>query len=157
MLDREVFCPDRHPQAGQRAVDLVRKNSDITYIDGDYDPAAAAIVPGLANAGIDNVKVVGGLANEQNMQFVKAGHIQTADAGFDNTYMGYMAIYQVARVLNGQELWVTPGETRPEYMYSGVVPTRLFTLDNPPASTEDYVATDTLPYLPQMRQLLGLS
>ena len=157
VLDREYFVATDIPKLGQRAVDLVRKNTDITYIDGDYDPAAAALVPALANAGIENVKVVGGLANEQNMEYVKAGHIQTADAGFDNTYMGYMAIYQVNRLLAGQDLWVTPNESRPEYMYSGVVPVRLFTSDNPPASTQDYVATDTLDYLPQMRQLLGLS
>jgi ABC-type sugar transport system substrate-binding protein len=158
VLDREYFVSTDIPTPlGPRAVDLVRKNSKITYIMGDYDPAVAAIVPALANAGLDKVKVMGGLANQQNLEFVKAGHIQTADAGFDNTYMAYMAIYQINLLLNNQPLWVTPGESRPEYMYSGGVPVRLFTTENPPATTDDYVATDTLDYLTPMRKLLGLT
>jgi len=143
---------------GPRLVDILRKNQDIDYVMGSYDPAATAMVPAIANAGLgDKVTVVAGLGNEQNLQYVKAGHIQKADAGFDNTYMGYMAIYQVNRMLNKQPLWETPGETRNEYKYSGKVPIKLFSTDSPPATTKDYVATDTLDYPSKMRPLLGLS
>jgi ribose transport system substrate-binding protein len=158
VLPRQYFVStDISTTLGPRAVDLVRSNPKITYIDGDYDPAAAGIVPALANAGLKGkVKVVGGLANSQNLQYVKSGFVQTADAGFDNQYMGYMAIYQVARLLDKMPLWTTPGESRPQYIYSGHVPVRLFTTQSPPASTADYVATDTLNYVPKMRALLGL-
>jgi ABC-type sugar transport system substrate-binding protein len=158
VLPRQYFVgTDIATGLGPRAVDAVRKNPKITYIQGDYDPAVTAIVPAIANAGLKNkVKVVGGLANQQNLEYVKAGNVQHADAGFDNRYMGYMAIYQVNRLLNGQKLWETPGESRPEYKYSGNVPERLFSSDHPPASTKDYVAEDTMHYEAPMRKLLGL-
>jgi ribose transport system substrate-binding protein len=143
---------------GPRLIDLLRQNQKIDYVMGSYDPAATAMVPAIANAGLKSrVKVVGGLGNQQNLEYVKANNIQVADAGFDNTYMAYMAIYQVNRLLAKQPLWKTPGETRPAYMYSGKVPIKLFTTSSPPAQTSDYVATDTLDYPAKMRPLLGLS
>lgn len=143
---------------GPRLIDLLRQNSKIDYVMGSYDPAATAMVPAIANAGLKSrVKVVGGLGNQQNLEYVKANNIQVADAGFDNTYMAYMAIYQVNRLLAKQPLWKVPGETREEYAYSGKVPIKLFTTTSPPATTSDYVATDTLDYPAKMRPLLGLS
>jgi ribose transport system substrate-binding protein len=169
-IDAVKKCPDCQVQGtqffvgtdiakglGPRVVDMLRKNPKIDYVMGSYDPAATAMVPAIANAGLkDKVKVVAGLGNQQNMEYVKSNHVQTADAGFDNTYMAYMAIYQANRLLAKQPLWKTPGETRPQYMYSGKVPIKLFTTDSPPESTADYVATDTLDYPAKMRPLLGL-
>jgi ribose transport system substrate-binding protein len=140
---------------GPRVVSLLRSNPDINYLMGSYDPAAAGMVPAIANAGLkEQVKVVAGLGNEQNLQYVKEGNIQTADAGFDNLYMGYMAIYQVSKLLNEEPLWKTPGVTEPEYMYSGKVPEKLFTSNNTEFETGDYVADETVHYIAKFEKLL---
>jgi ribose transport system substrate-binding protein len=140
---------------GPRVVSLLRSNPDINYLMGSYDPAAAGMVPAIANAGLkEQVKVVAGLGNEQNLQYVKEDNIQTADAGFDNLYMGYMAIYQVSRMLNGEKLWETPGVTAPEYKFSGKVPEKLFTTNNTDFETGDYVADETVHYIKEFEHLL---
>jgi ABC-type sugar transport system substrate-binding protein len=140
---------------GPRVVSLLRSNPKINYLMGSYDPAATGMVPAIAAAGLkEQVKVVAGLGNEQNLQYVKEDNIQTADAGFDNQYMGYMAIYQVARTLNGEELWKTPGVTAPEYMYSGKVPEKLFTTNNTEFETGDYVADETSHYIAEFEKVL---
>ena len=140
---------------GPRVVSLLRSNPDINYLQGSYDPAAAGMVPAIANAGLkEQVKLVGGLGNEQNLQYVKEGNIQTADAGFDNLYMGYMAIYQVSRLLNGEKLWETPGVSEPEYKFSGKVPEKLFTSNNTDFDTGDYVADETVHYIAKFEHLL---
>lgn len=140
---------------GPRVVSLLRSNPDINYLMGSYDPAVTGMVPAIANAGLkEQVKVVGGLGNEQNLQYVKEGNIQTADAGFDNLYMGYMAIYQVSRMLNEEPLWKTPGVSAPEYMYSGKVPEKLFTSNNTDFDTGDYVADETVHYVEKFEKLL---
>jgi ABC-type sugar transport system substrate-binding protein len=140
---------------GPRVVSLLRSNPDINYLMGSYDPAAAGMVPAIANAGLkEQVKVVAGLGNEQNLQYVKEDNIQTADAGFDNLYMGYMAIYQVSKMLNKEPLWKTPGVTEPEYMYSGKVPEKLFTSNNTEFETGDYVADETVHYIKEFEKLL---
>lgn len=140
---------------GPRLVSLLRSNPKIDYVQGSYDPAVTGMVPAVANAGLkEQVKIVGGLGNEQNLQYVKEGNIQTADAGFDNLYMGYMAIYQVSRTLNGEKLWETPGVSEPEYKYSGKVPEKLFTSNNTDFETGDYVADETVHYIEKFEKLL---
>ncbi len=157
VLPTEWFVgTDIETTLGPRLVSLLRQNPDITYVQGSYDPAATAMVPAIANAGLGGkVSVVAGLGNEQNLQYVKEGQVQVADAGFDNLYMGYMALYQVSRMLNEEELWETPGVSEPEYKFSGHVPIKLFT-ENNTTETGDYVANDTLNYIPKFEELLGL-
>ena len=157
VLPTEWFVgTDIETTLGPRLVSLLRQNPDITYVQGSYDPAATGMVPAIANAGLaGKVSVVAGLGNEQNLQYVKEGQVQVADAGFDNLYMGYMALYQVSRMLNEEELWETPGVSEPEYKYSGRVPIKLFT-ENNTTETGDYTANDTLNYIPKFEELLGL-
>jgi ribose transport system substrate-binding protein len=156
--DQLFVATDIPTKLGPRAVDFVRKNPKINYVLGTYDPAATALVPAIANAGLkDKVKVIASLGNQQNLEYVKAGNVQEADSGFDNTYMGYMAIYQVNRLLAKQPLWETPGVTDPISKYSGNVPLRLFTTDNPPETTADYTADDAIGWKAKMRPLFGLN
>jgi ribose transport system substrate-binding protein len=159
VLGEQLFvATDLGSRLGPRAVDILRKNPDINYVLGTYDPAATALVPAIANAGLKGkVKVIASLGNEQNLNYVKSGNIQEADSGFDNAYMGYMAIYQVNRLLAKQPLWETPGVADPVSKYSGNVPLRLFTTDNPPATTKDYTADDAIHWKAKMRPLFGLS
>lgn len=99
---------------GQMTVGYLRANPDTGYIFSPYDPAAAAQVPAIAQAGLaDKVKLVGILGDQQNLDFIRKGNVQVADAAFDNNYMGWAIADQIIRVLNKQPLAEPHGENIP--------------------------------------------
>jgi ABC-type sugar transport system substrate-binding protein len=99
---------------GQMTVGYLRANPDTTYLFSPYDPAAAAQVPAIAQAGFgDHVKLVGILGDQQNLDFIRKGNVQVADASFDNNYMGWAIADQIIRVLNKQPLAEPHGENIP--------------------------------------------
>lgn len=99
---------------GQQTVGYVRSNPDTDYIFSPFDPAAADQVTALQLAGLgDQVKVVSVLGNQQNLDFIRSGRIQAADAAYDNRYMGFAIVDQLIRLLNGQELFEPRGENLP--------------------------------------------
>ena len=87
---------------------------------------------------------------------MKAGNVQTADVGFDNNYVGYMAVYQMTRLLDHMSLWTTPGVSNPIYKFSGDVPLKLYTSNDPQFPIGNYDANSTLHYVSKMKALFGL-
>lgn len=99
---------------GPQTVNYVRTHPDVTYLYSAFDPPAAAQVEALQTAGLGkNIKIVSALGNDQNLQFVKAGQVQAADAAYDNTYMGFAIVDQSIRLLNKQALIKPAGEGLP--------------------------------------------
>jgi ribose transport system substrate-binding protein len=99
---------------GPQTVDYVRTHPNVDYLYSPFDPPAAAQVQALQTAGLGkNVKIVSALGNAQNLQFVKAGQVQAADAAYDNTYMGFAIVDQSIRLLNKQPLIEPAGEGLP--------------------------------------------
>ncbi|MDT0263898.1 sugar ABC transporter substrate-binding protein [Jatrophihabitans lederbergiae] len=99
---------------GPQTVNYVRTHPDVDYLYSAFDPPAAAQVQALQTAGLGkNVKIVSALGNAQNLQFVKAGQVQAADAAYDNIYMGFAMVDQSIRLLNKQPLIAPAGEGLP--------------------------------------------
>lgn len=99
---------------GPQTVNYVRTNPDVDYIYSAFDPPAAAQVTALQTAGLGNqVKIVSVLGNAQNLQFIRDGQVQAADAAYDNTYMGFAIVDQSIRLLNNQPLIEPLGEGLP--------------------------------------------
>jgi ribose transport system substrate-binding protein len=101
-------------QLGQMTVDYVRTHPDVDYIYGAFDPPVAAQVAALMQAGMGKkVKIVGALGNQQNINFIRQGHVQVADGAYDNEYMGWAIVDQTIRMLNKQPLADPHGENLP--------------------------------------------
>ncbi len=98
---------------GQQTVGYMRANPDTQYLFSPFDPAAAAQVTALQLANFGDVKVVSVLGNQQNLDFIRSGRIQVADAAYDNRYMGFAIIDQTIRLLNKQPLIEPRGESLP--------------------------------------------
>ncbi len=101
-------------QLGQMTVDYVRSHPGVNYIYGAFDPPAATQVAALMQAGMGNrVKIVAALGNQQNLNFIREGRIQVADAAYDNEYMGWAIVDQTIRLLNKQPLFEPHSENLP--------------------------------------------
>ena len=99
---------------GQQTVGYVRSNPQTNYLFSPFDPAAADQVTALQLAGLgEQVKVVSVLGNQQNVDFIRSGRIQAADAAYDNRYMGFAIVDQLIRLLNDQDLAEPRGENLP--------------------------------------------
>ena len=83
------------------------------YVFVAYDPAAAVIVEGLNQAGMNDVKVISVLGIQQNIEYIREGNVQVATAAYDNNYMGYAVIDQYIRHLNGLDYFEPFGENLP--------------------------------------------
>lgn len=102
------------PILQSETVAFLRDNPAVDYLFSPYDPAAAAQVPAIAEAGFGNrVKVIGILGDSQNLGFIKAHHIQAADGAYDNIYMGYAIVDQTIRLLDKLPLAQPIGENLP--------------------------------------------
>ncbi len=99
---------------GQDTVGFLKSHPDVNYIYSPYDPAAAFQVPAIVNAGLaSKVKLVSILGDQQNLDFIRKGQVQVADAAYDNEYMGYAMVDQSIRLLNKQPLSQPLGENMP--------------------------------------------
>lgn len=95
-------------------VNYLRTHPNVGYVYAAYDPPAAAMVQAIGNAGMaGRVKVVSALGNAQNLQYVKNGQVEAADAAYDNIYMGYAIVDQSIRLLDHKELVQPLGEGLP--------------------------------------------
>jgi ABC-type sugar transport system substrate-binding protein len=131
--DLQYFTGDQVGQGlPQAIVSYLRSNPDVGYVFIPYDPAAAAIVPAIAQAGFTNVKLVSVLGSQENLGFVRDGRIQVADAAYDNLYMGYAMLDQVARLLTDTPLSDPKGEGLPAVVLDST---------NVPESGSDWHAT----------------
>jgi ribose transport system substrate-binding protein len=101
-------------ELGQMTVGYLRNHPDVNYVFGAFDPPVAAQVTALMQAGMmGQVKVIGGLGNQQNLSFIRAGRLQVADAAYDNEYMGWAIVDQTIRMLDKQPLFEPHNENLP--------------------------------------------
>jgi ribose transport system substrate-binding protein len=101
-------------ELGQMTVGYLRNHPDVDYVFGAFDPPVAAQVEALMQAGMaGQVKVIGGLGNQQNLSFIRAGRLQVADAAYDNEYMGWAIVDQTIRMLDKQPLFEPHNENLP--------------------------------------------
>lgn len=102
---------------GSQVTGYVQAHPGVDYVFAPYDPAAAAMVTAIAQAGLVNkVKVVGVLGSQQNINFIRKGQVQAADAAYDNQYMGYMIVDQTIRELDHKPLFNPHGGNLPFVM-----------------------------------------
>jgi ribose transport system substrate-binding protein len=122
---------------GSQTTGYLRSNPDVDYVFSPYDPAAAAQVTAIAQAGMANrVKVVGVLGSQQNVDFIRKGQVQAADAAYDNRYMGYMIADQIIRKLAKKPLFEPHG---------GNMPFTILDKQNLPAAGSDWTASFDYP------------
>jgi ribose transport system substrate-binding protein len=99
---------------GQMVVGYLQAHPDVDWVYAPYDPAAAVMVNAIVQAGLqDKVKLVSIVGSAQNIEFIRQGKVQVADAAFDNFYMGWAQVDQAIRVLNKQPLIEPHGEGTP--------------------------------------------
>ncbi|MBN8993643.1 MAG: sugar ABC transporter substrate-binding protein [Rhizobiales bacterium] len=116
----------------QMTVGYLRANPDTNYIFTPFDPAAGTQVPAIAQAGLaDKVKLISVLGDQQNLDFIRKGMVQVADAAYDNEYMGWAIADQIIRALNKQPLIEPHGEN---------LPFTVLDKTNLPAEGSDWVA-----------------
>jgi ribose transport system substrate-binding protein len=99
-----------------QTVDYLRAHPAIKYVDVAYDPAAAVVVPALAQAGMSKIKVCSLLGDQQNLNFIRTGEVQTCDAAYDNYYTGWAMVDQLLRHLNKQPFSTPLGENTPSVL-----------------------------------------
>lgn len=110
----------------------LQSHSDINYVFSPYDPAAASQVVAIKQAGLaSRVKLVSVLGDQQNVQYIRSGNVQAADAAYDNEYMGYAIVDQIIRTLDHKGLYHPIGEN---------LPYALLTKSNLPAAGADWHA-----------------
>lgn len=98
----------------QSVVSQLRSKTEVNYVFLPYDPAAAAVVPAIDQAGFgQRVKLVSVLGSEENVNFVREGRVQVADAAYDNLYMGFAMLDQAARLLTKADIVEPQGENLP--------------------------------------------
>jgi ABC-type sugar transport system substrate-binding protein len=100
----------------KQTVDYLRTHPDIDYVIAPYDPAAAVIVPAMAQAGMTHIKLCSLLGDQQNMDFIRQDQIQVCDAAYDNYYTGWAMVDQLLRHLNGQSFSEPLGENTPSVL-----------------------------------------
>ncbi len=100
----------------QKVLAYIRSHPAVKYIMLPYDPIAPAIVPVLQQAGLTDVKIVGILGLAENLQYIRDGQSQAADAAWDNNYMGWAVMDQWFRIAAGQPLADPAGEGIPHVM-----------------------------------------
>jgi ribose transport system substrate-binding protein len=98
----------------QSVVSYLRSHPDVTHVFIPYDPAAAAVVPAITQAGLGNkVRLISVLGSQENLNFVRKSQVQVADAAYDNLYMGYAMLDQTSRLLAKKPLVQPHGENLP--------------------------------------------
>jgi ribose transport system substrate-binding protein len=102
------------PQLEAMTTGFLRSHPDVDYIYIPFDPAAGAVVPAIAQAGLANkVKLVSVLGNAQNLDFIRKGQVQVADGANDNDHMGWALVDQTIRMLDKQPLSDPVDENEP--------------------------------------------
>jgi ribose transport system substrate-binding protein len=97
----------------QQTLGYLRSHQGVDYVFSPFDPAAAVQAPALAQNGFAQVKLMGVLGDQQNLDFIRNSAVQVADAAYDNEYMGWSIVDQTIRLLNHQPLSRPIGENEP--------------------------------------------
>lgn len=129
----------------EQTVGYLKTHPEVEYVVVPYDPAAATIVPAMAQAGITGVKVCSLLGDQQNLSFIRSGEIQTCDAAYDQRYDGWAMVDQLVRYLAHKPFFQPLGEN---------VPQVLLDKNNLPPEGEDWHAPFN--YRAEYKKLWGL-
>lgn len=136
-VDSQPFALSQVGALGGKLVDYLQRNPQTNYVFCVADPICVGMVNSIRQAGMGKrVKVVGLLGDEQNLNFIRNGDIQVADAAYDLKYMGYATVDQVIRWLNKQALFEPRNEN---------VPYRVLDATNVPASGRWHASYDYEP------------
>lgn len=128
-----------------QTVGYLRSNPQINYVITPYDPAAATIVPAMAQAGMTDVKLCGLLGDQQNLDFIRRGEIQACDAAYDNRYAGWAMVDQLLRYFAHQPFARPLGENTPMVLLDKT---------NLPAPGQDWPTP--IPYKTYYKKLWGV-
>jgi ABC-type sugar transport system substrate-binding protein len=140
---------------GQRVASELQSNPKVNYVIGAYDPAVSDMVPAFQTAGIANrISIVSDVGLTQNLGYIRTGTVQKADLVFDNTYVGYAAVDQMIRTLDGQALWKNAGVSDARFVYNENVPYHLLVKGNLPANNAAW--TESLNTVAKFDKLWGL-
>jgi ABC-type sugar transport system substrate-binding protein len=141
---------------GQRVASILQRENDVNYVWAGYDAAASDMVPAIANAGLgERVKLVSIVGAPLNLGFIADGNVQAAVVAQDDLYTGFVAVDQMSRVLSGEPLYKTPGETDERRAYSQSLPSRLFTAENLDDNPEYWIAEND--YVKNYHELWGIA
>jgi len=113
-VDNGCFTFDQLGDVLNRTVSTyLANNPDTEFIYFPFDPAAQPVAEFLDLNGYTDVKVIGVLGNSEMVSLIKQGSTAAATAAYDNSYLGYAAMDQMLRVLNGDSLIDPHGENCP--------------------------------------------
>jgi ribose transport system substrate-binding protein len=84
-----------------RLISYLQTHPKVRWIESPYDPAVTgAIVPALHRAGLNKkVQVTSTLGIAANLQLIKKGDVEVADASFPESWLGWAGIDQTIRIL----------------------------------------------------------
>lgn len=112
--DQGCFTFDQLGDVLNRTVSTyLTNNPDTEFIFFPFDPAAQPVAEFLDLNGYTDIKVVGVLGNNEMVALINQGSSASATGAYDNTYMGYAAMDQLLRVINGDSLIEPHGENVP--------------------------------------------
>ncbi|MCI8596916.1 MAG: sugar ABC transporter substrate-binding protein [Lachnospiraceae bacterium] len=112
--DNGCFTFDQLGDTLNRTVSTyLTNNPDTEFLFFPFDPASVPVSEYLDLNGYTDIKVIGVLGNSEMCALISQGSVASATAAYDNTYMGYAAIDQILRVLNGESLIDPHGENVP--------------------------------------------
>jgi ribose transport system substrate-binding protein len=149
---QQFVASDVGPDLGVRVVNMLQKDPHINIVDMGYDPAADVVVPAIRQATIaSSVSLVGANGEPQNINWIRAGQVQTMDLVFSWDYGAFAAVDQMSRLLLGQPLIKDPNAPL-RYAYGEGCPWGLVTTGNiksisTPANGQDvpFAVDKTLP------------
>jgi ribose transport system substrate-binding protein len=99
---------------GEEVVGYLRTHPEVDYLVCPYDPACPPIITSLQASGLaEQVKIVSDLGNEQNIELIRNEEVQAADIAYDEQYVGFAAVDQGLRLLDGQKPFEPQGENVP--------------------------------------------
>ncbi len=100
-------------QLNRQVTTYLTNNPDTEFIFFPFDPAAVPVSEALELAGFTDVKVASVLGNIEMCALISQDTVASASAAYDNTYLGYAAMDQMIRHLNGDPLFEPHGENTP--------------------------------------------
>ena len=137
-----------------QTVSELQSHPEVDYVHFAYDPAATFQVPAILQAGLGGkIKASSIIGDQQNLEFIKEGKVQAADAVWDNKYQGFASVDQLIRLADGKKPAVNSNVPE-RFKYNEALPSVLVTKANLPAAGKLYQAP--FEYEAEYKKLWGL-